>query len=200
MGLQDFRRLIAERSDASAEQRAELDARIWARWGSERTVMVTDMARFSRITRDHGIVHFLTMIHRMQTVCSGVLHEHGGTLVKAEADNLYASFDSAQQALDAAVAMAAAVRVDGRGRPDSEQVWLGIGIASGRILDIDGDDFFGDAVNLASKLGEDTATGGDILIATEAAVGVQTPEGFRFETRRTQISAMELEYRALVVA
>jgi class 3 adenylate cyclase len=201
MGLEHFRRLIAQRAEAVDEnQRQELDERIWERFGALRTVMVTDIARFSRITRDHGIVHFLTMIHRTQTACTPVLERAGGRLVKAVADNLYVTFDAPQQAFDAGMAMAEAVRADGRGRPDAEQVWLAIGIAQGRILEIDGEDFYGDAVNLASKLGEDTATGGEILVTADAAAGLDVPPGFRLETRHTRVSALELEYRALVSA
>lgn len=198
MGLEEFTELIARRAQAQAQEQRQLDAQIWGRWGRECTVMVTDMARFSRITRDHGIVHFLAMIHRMRTTCAAVVEAHGGHLVKAEADNLYLTFDAPQQALDAAVALSRAVREESRGRPDAEQIWLAIGIAHGQILDVDGQEFYGDAVNLASKLGEDTATGGDILITAEAAEDVTAPAGFRLETRHTRVSAMELEYRALV--
>jgi class 3 adenylate cyclase len=90
------------------------------------------------------------------------------------------------------------VRDEGRGRPDAEQIWLAIGIAHGRILDLGGADIFGDAVNIASKLGEDTANEGDILVTADAAAQVDPPPGFRFEARRTRISALELDYYALI--
>ncbi len=196
--MNDFWNLIGERSNASGERRDELERAIWSRWGRTCAVLVSDMARFSRLTRDHGVLHFLTMIHRMAVACRPAIERHRGHLVKAVADNLFVTFPTVADALKGGVAMIEAVRAEGRGRPDAEQIWLGIGIAHGEILDIDGQEMFGDAVNIASKLGEDTANEGDILVTAEAAADVRAPAGFRLEARRTRVSAMELDYFALV--
>jgi class 3 adenylate cyclase len=196
----DFWQLVRQRAAANGEQREDLERAIWARWGRTCAVLVSDMARFSRITRDHGVLHFLAMIDRMAATCRPAIEGHGGQLIKGVADNLFATFPSVQQAVDAGVAMLAAARAEGRGRPDAEQIWLGIGIAHGLILELGGQEIFGDAVNIASKLGEDTANEGDILVTAEAAVQARPPDGFRFEARRTRISSMELDYQALIRA
>ena len=185
---------------ASGDQREALERAIWTKWGRTCAVLVSDMARFSRITRDHGVLHFLTMIHRMVAACRPAVERHHGHLVKSVADNLFVTFPTVADALDGALAMFEAVRAEGYTRPDAEQIWLAVGIAHGAILDVEGREIFGDAVNIASKLGEDTANEGDILVTAEAAADVRAPSGFRLEARRTRVSAMELDYCALVRA
>ena len=88
----------------------------------------------------------------------------------AEADNLFAVFDDAPAALRAAIAMQRVCTEAAPRHAEHDRVAVAIGVGFGRILDIDGHDFFGHEVNLASKLGEDTASGGEILL-TEAAHG-----------------------------
>ena len=52
-------------------------------------------------------------------------------------------------------------------RPPEEHVLLGLGLSSGTVLRIAGDDVFGEAVNSASKLREDTSGPWDILVTQE---------------------------------
>ena len=47
-------------------------------------------------------------------------------------------------------------------------IHVSIGIDYGKILIVNEDDIFGDAVNRACKMGEDIGTAGDILITKEA--------------------------------
>ena len=200
MVADEFWRRIGERTRASGEEREQVEREIWERWGRSCAVLVSDMSRFSRITRDHGVLHFLTMIHRMGQACRPAIASHGGHLVKGVADNLFVTFPTVQQAVDGALAMFDAVRAEGRARPDAEQIWLGVGIGYGAILDVEGREIFGDAVNIASKLGEDVANENDVLVSADAAREAVAPHGFRFEARRARLSAMELDYYALVRA
>lgn len=197
MGPADFRRLIDAHfvaSDASA--RAALGDEIRRRWERPRAVLISDMAGFSRITQEAGILHFLGLIRRMHAICMPVIQAHGGHVVKAVADNLYARFDDTQAALRAGFAMhdACASACAGLGRNDT--VELAIGIAYGTLLDLDGEDFFGDPVNIASKLGEDIAEGGDLLVTADSAQDIVTPEGWRATPRHARISGVEIDYIA----
>ena len=49
-------------------------------------------------------------------------------------------------------------------RPPEEQIVLCVGLGFGTLLKIGDDDVFGHEVNLASKLGEDTAEASEILV------------------------------------
>jgi class 3 adenylate cyclase len=197
MSLDDLWRRLDERNATDPDGRSQIDAEIWKQFGRERTVLVSDMAGFSRSTRDHGILHFLSLIRRMSRVATPIVEAMGGRLVKGVADNLFATFDSPQIAVDAALSMLGAVGEDNVDRPESERIGLAIGIASGRILEIEGRELFGNPVNLASKLGEDLAERDDVLVTAETFSHVELPEGFTATPKRTRISEVDLEYVAL---
>lgn len=197
VGPADFRRLLDARLLATdAQARADVDDEIRRRWERPRAVLISDMSGFSRVTQEEGILHFLGLIRHMHTICVPVIQAHGGHLVKAVADNLYARFDDARSAVEAGFALhdACARACDGLGRNDT--VELGIGIAHGPLIDLDGEDYFGNAVNIASKLGEDIAEGGDLLVTAEAAVGTTAPQGWRSSQRHARISGVDIDYVA----
>jgi class 3 adenylate cyclase len=183
-------------SARNAEERARIDAEIRARFERHRAVLIGDMSGFSRITRQAGIVHFLGLIHRMHELCLPLVR-HTGTLVKTEADNLYASFATAQLAVETAIAMRRACDEASADREPHETIELAVGIAYGPILDLDGKEFYGDAVNIASKLGEDLASGGDVFVARPAFESVTLPAGFRADPRRERISSVDIDFVAL---
>ena len=177
----------------SPAARAEIDEQIRRRYERDRAILISDMSGFSRITQAEGILHFLELIHRMQLLTFPLIEAHGGQLVKAEADNLYAAFDHPQAAVDAAVAMHDACVEHYGAKHDNDRVALSIGIAWGRVLDLDGEDFYGDAVNLASKLGEDIGRGGDLLLTQAAADRIRVPGGWLATARREHISKIDID-------
>ncbi|MED5374260.1 MAG: adenylate/guanylate cyclase domain-containing protein [Myxococcota bacterium] len=190
--LLELQGLLAERnSHSDPKQQEAIDERIRARFQRPLAVLISDMSGFSRITEQRGIIHFLALIQRMHTLCVPQIEECGGRLVKAEADNLFAVFPDSRQALMAAIAMRAACAKDAADRVPDSRISLAIGIGYGPILDIDGHDFFGDEVNRASKLGEDIAETGEILLTPAAAQGLP-PE--HLEPARQRISNIDLAY------
>ncbi len=200
MKLDDLYEMIDERNAAASQaERDSIDARLWQQFGRPVAVLISDMSGFSRVTKSLGIIHFLSMIRRMQKICRPLIEARGGKLVKCEADNLFCAFPTALAATQAAVDMRAAVAADAEGRPDYDQIGLSIGISWGEVLDIDGHDMFGDAVNMASKLGEDTAAGGQILLTESAAVEVEGKGSWSFSEGDTLVSRLQISYLELVV-
>ncbi|MEM6294009.1 MAG: adenylate/guanylate cyclase domain-containing protein [Myxococcota bacterium] len=195
-----FTALLEERMQAATvAARAQVDAKIRDRYERDAAVMIIDMSGFSRITQDEGIVHFLELIHRMQGLVLPIIEAAaGGHVVKTEADNVYAMFDSVQAAIDTAVALQEACRTAFDGKPVNDAVRLSIGIAWGPLLDLDGHEYYGDPVNLASKLGEDLASAGDIYVTADAANGTTLPAGWRSEPKRERMSNIDIEFLALV--
>lgn len=177
---------------------AELDGRIRSRFERPLGVLISDMAGFSTITQQAGIIHFLALIRHMQSLCVPVIEAHGGHLIKAEADNLYAYFEEPVLAVDAAVAMRAACEADAKLHGVLDRVQVAIGLGFGPILDIDGHDFFGDQVNMASKLGEDIACSGEILLTRQMAEQLsEHPLASALFAHSTHISNVELDYFSL---
>ncbi len=141
-----------------------------------RVLMVTDMSGFTRITKRRGIIHYMSLIKLMQTLCLPVLtDDHGGRLVKTEADDLIIAFDSVERAADAAIAIQQITRDYNQGRSEDDQIKLSIGIAQGDYWLLPGVDAFGGAESWAFQLGEDVADKETLLTARAAETLLKLP-------------------------
>jgi adenylate cyclase len=156
--------LLRQRCEAAAIDRIKIDAEIWQTFGQTQAVLVLDMDGFSKTANHQGILEALTRINQMQHCVIPCIRSGRGQLIKAEADNIFAIFSHVSEAVAAAQAIFQTTAELGIG--------VSIGIGYGNILLIENpgyhDDFFGDEINLASKLGEDTAQSGELML-TEAA-------------------------------
>lgn len=159
--------LIAERTRAGADV-AAIDRRIWDLFGEPWAVMFTDLSGFSRQVEAFGILHFLQIIYEHKKLLDPILAQHDGILIKTEADSLLVIFRRTASAIRCAVEMQAALEEANRDRPPETQVLLCVGIGYGEILRIGDHDVFGQQVNAASKLGEDTAKAREILLTEDA--------------------------------
>jgi len=159
--------LLAARNE-HPESLAEIDGEIWRRFGRTRAVLVLDMCGFSRLTMRYGITHFLAMIRRLQTIVRPVIAAGGGRVIKTEADNVFATFDDVPPALATARAIQRSLDAANVFLPEDWDLHASIGIGYGPLLLIGDQDLFGSEMNLASKLGEDVAGRGEILLSEAA--------------------------------
>lgn len=188
-------RILAEMIDRPEEQPA-LAAEIERDFAETRAVLVLDMSGFSRTVQQHGITAFLLMIHQMKRIAVPAVEEAGGILVKAEADNLFCLFDGVPAAIAAARQITERLETVNLLLPEDRRLYASIGIGYGRILNIDEEDLFGDEVNLASKLGEDLAGRGEILL-TDAAYAEADAAGIETRVRTVSVSGLSLTYHEL---
>jgi adenylate cyclase len=163
----ELARLLDARNE-HPESLAEIDAEIWQRFGRTRAVLVLDMCGFSRLTMRYGITHFLAMIRRLQTIVRPVIVAGGGHVVKTEADNVFATFDDVPEALATARAIQRALDAANTFLPEDWDLHAAIGIGYGPLILVGDDDLFGSEMNIASKLGEDVAGRGEILLSSAA--------------------------------
>jgi class 3 adenylate cyclase len=160
-------RLLDARNE-HPESLGEIDGEIWRRFGRTRAVLVLDMCGFSRLTMRYGITHFLAMIRRLVTIVQPVIASAGGLIVKTEADNVYATFDDVPQALAAARAIQGSLDAANTFLPEDWDLHAAIGIGYGPLLLIGDHDLYGSEMNVASKLGEDVAGRGEVLLSVGA--------------------------------
>jgi len=188
--------LVDERTRAGSDTDA-IDRRIWDLFGQEWAVVFTDLVGFSRQVARFGIIHFLQIILEQKRLLLPIIERHDGVLIKLEADSLLVLFRQAQAAVTCAVAMQRACQALNARRIPEEQVILCVGIGHGELLKIGDDDVYGQEVNAASKLGEDTAKGDEILVtaAARAAAG-EVPE-VSWEEVRAEFPGAEICYRAV---
>lgn len=164
-----FQELLLNYSQETDDQkRRQMENAIWNEYGTENTVLVLDMFGFSLLTRKYGIVHYLSMIRRMQLTAEPIITGHGGRVVKFEADNCFAILPDPLAAARAAITIQHAFEASNLMTSDKLDVHVSIGIDYGKILIINDEDIFGDAVNRACKMGEDIGTAGEILITKMA--------------------------------
>lgn len=145
----------------------KIDAQIKKQFEKKAAVMVLDMSGFSRLVQRYGIIHYLAMIRRMRRVATPAIHRNNGVIIKFEADNCFAVFPKADDAVNASKQIMHDMEVANLATPDESDIHVCIGIGYGPVL-LACDDMYGNELNLASKLGEDVAEKGEILI-TEAA-------------------------------
>ena len=163
--------------------------------GETAAVMILDMTGFARTTRSHGIAAFLLMIYQMKMLTIPCVEAAGGVVVKSEADNLYCLFPDVASAVRGSRAIMERLAVETGRLPAERSLYASIGIGFGRILNVDASDIFGDEVNLASKLGEDIARQGVILLTPAARA--QVPD-LPTNEESVSMSGMRLAYFALL--
>lgn len=197
----EFQKLLLQYSqENSPESRNAIEKRLWEEYGQEGAILILDMSGFSILTRRFGIIHYLSMIRRMQLTCEPIIKSYTGQIVKFEADNCFAIFPAPMLAVNAAVAMQYAFDAANILTSDDFDIHIGCGIDYGKVLLINNEDFFGDAVNCASKLGEDIAASGEILITKNAMQMIPPEAGIKSHELNISISglaipAYAIEYR-----
>lgn len=185
--------MLDEYELATGDAAKAIETQIWAKYGCDRAVLVLDMSGFSRLTRRFGIVHYLAMVRRMQQTSGPLVLQHGGEIVKFEADNLFATFADTLAAVQCARTICQAFRRNNAVTADDKDVRVSIGIAWGRILVVAHHDYFGDAVNVACKLGEDLAEPEEILMDDAARQRLpEQIEGVRLDPLDLTISGLSL--------
>ncbi|MBV9211253.1 MAG: adenylate/guanylate cyclase domain-containing protein [Acidobacteria bacterium] len=186
----DLRRMLQERNE-HPERMAEIDAAIKETFGETHAILIMDMSGFSRVTLQYGIIHFLAMIHRMNEIARPTIEEHGGEVVKFEADNAFAVFNEVDEAVEAAIDILKRLSAANTMLPPEFDMYGKFGIGYGEVLMLEDDDLFGAEVNLASKLGEDLAARNEILLTEEAYQRLKQ-QGREYEECVKSISGLEL--------
>lgn len=172
----------------------EITQDIWDRFGTAGTVFISDMANFSSTSRQHGICHFLKMIHRAREIIGAIVTRNGGLLIKSEADNCYAFFSQVDDAIRSSFEINAELFRINQSRPADEHIYLSVGIDYGDMLLIGDAEFFGDPVNTASKLGEDLAIKGETLVTARALERSTFAVNENAEHMIARLSDIEISY------
>ena len=184
--------LLRYSQESVASERQEIERLLWHEYGEERAVLVLDMSGFSRLVQKHGVVHYLSMVRRMQLTTLPIVESHGGTVVKFEADDCFACFPDTLLAIRCCIALNLAFGAANILTPDELDIKISCGIDYGPILIIEGKNLFGGPVNRASKLGEDIAGPGEIIVTQEAMGDVPPQTDINFDPVRFTISGVEI--------
>ena len=113
-------------------------------------IFAADVEAYSRLmSRDE--VGTLRTLTAYRAVIDQLIASHRGRIFNTAGDSVVADFASAVDAVQCAVAVQEAVGKANLDRPASDQMQFRIGIHVGDII-VQGDNLFGDAVNVAARL------------------------------------------------
>jgi len=196
-----FQNLLLDYSHENDEDaRHRIEDALWKEYGMEYAVFVLDMSGFSLLTRKYGIVHYLSMVRRMQLTSEPIIESFGGSLIKYEADNCFAVFREPLSAIRAAMALQHAFNASNVLTTEDFDIHITCAVDYGKILVVENAECFGDAVNRACKLGEDVGKANEILVTKDAMDLVPAGADIRctpleISVSGINISACAIEYR-----
>jgi len=126
-------------------------------------ILAADVAGYSRLMGgdEEGTLERLKA-HRRELIDPRIA-EHHGRIVKTTGDGLLVEFPSVVDALKCAVEIQRAMLDRSAGTPEDKRIAFRIGVNLGDVI-IDGDDIYGDGVNVAARL-EAMAEAGGICIS-----------------------------------
>ncbi|BCH28874.1 guanylyl cyclase [Mesorhizobium sp. L-8-10] len=127
-------------------------------------ILMADIVGYSRMMRADEAATLARLTHLQRDIINPRLPEFGGRLVKSTGDGFLAEFHSAVDAVQYAVDVQREIAANGGG-PDGERMYLRIGINVGDVV-VEGDDLFGDGVNVAARIEGIAQPGGICISAT----------------------------------
>ena len=142
-------------------------------------IVAVDVVGYSRLMgRDEsGTLAALKAVRR--ELVDPKISEHGGRLVKTTGDGLLVEFASVVDAVHCTMELQGAMAERNDAEPEDHRLVLRIGVNEGDII-IDGDDIFGDGVNVAARL-QEVAPPGGVCLSSRVYDHVQDRLGGPFE-------------------
>ena len=135
-------------------------------------IVAADVVGYSRlIGRDESGTVARLREHRQQRL-EPVLARHGGRLVKLTGDGVLVESPSAVDALSGAIEFQQVMAEANEDQPEDIRIVFRIGLHLGDLI-VDGDDLYGDGVNVAARLEAEAPAGGIVISRTvhEAVAG-----------------------------
>ena len=122
-------------------------------------ILSADVVGYSRLMgADEAGTLSALRAHRAELI-DPTIAEHNGRIVKLMGDGLLLEFASAIDAVECAIAIQNGMGVRNASVPDDHRMVLRIGVNLGDVI-IEGDDIYGDGVNVAARLQEVASPGG----------------------------------------
>jgi class 3 adenylate cyclase len=144
--------------------------------GTARTFVFTDIVDSTKLLEVLGEEKWQKLLKWHDKLLRERIEEAGGEVIKQTGDGYFAAFASPASAVDAAVAIQRAL--------DAEPIApdVRVGVHSGRAFHTDDDDYTGQGVHVAARIGA-LAGGGEILVSTASLDGANR---FRLSDARAE--------------
>lgn len=127
------------------------------------TIMFTDIAGYTNFVETHGDITAKSLLQKHNEIIFPIIKKHSGNVIKTIGDAIMASFLDTKNAVIAAVDIQKALKKHNVNAEKIKKINIRIGIHAGDALQ-DGNDYFGDAVNVAARI-EPTGSAGQIMVS-----------------------------------
>ena len=140
-------------------------------------IFAADVEGYSRLM-GRNEVRTLSTLNRYRAIIDPLIASYRGRIFTTAGDSILADFASAVDAVQCAVTVQGAIAKENVNRSPDEQMRFRIGVHVGDII-VQGDNLFGDAVNIAARL-EALAEPGGICVsgAVRDHIGTKLPLSF----------------------
>ncbi len=146
-------------------------------------ILYADVAGYSRLTgEDEDGTH--RALRASLDLIASAIRAHAGRVVHYAGDAVLADFGTVVDALSAATAIQMELAEKNADVPDERRVQFRIGVNLGDVI-VDGDEIYGDGVNVAARL-ESLAEPGGICISDAVRTAVGRKLGFGYEDMGAQ--------------
>lgn len=117
----------------------------------EAVIIAADLVGYTRLMEHDEVGTWSLLKNLREKVVDPTLTIHGGRVFKTTGDGMLAEFSAADKAVKACIELQTSILTRMNDVPVASRMQFRVGIASGEVI-VDGDDLFGDAVNVAARL------------------------------------------------
>ena len=147
-------------------------------------ILAADVVGYSRLMQ-HDEPGTLAMLRKQRKeVFEPLVAQHQGRIFKVTGDGMLVEFGSAVNAVQCAVALQQATAAANQDLPEDNRIVLRIGVNLSDVV-VDGDDLYGDGINIAARL-EGVAEPGGIVVSATVFDYVRNKVAARFESLGAQ--------------
>ena len=129
-------------------------------------IVAADVVAYSRLMGADEIGTLAALRSHRSELIDPLIDTHGGRIVKTTGDGLLLEFPSVAAAVECAIAIQNGIARRNEGIPDTAVIRFRIGVHVGDVI-IEGDDIFGDGVNIAARV-EPLAEPGGVSLSDDA--------------------------------
>ncbi len=127
------------------------------------TIMFTDIAGYTNFVETHGDLAAKSLLQTHNDIIFSIIEQHSGNIIKTIGDAIMAAFFNTKDAVIAAADIQKALKLHNKNAETIKKINIRIGIHAGNALK-DGNDYFGDAVNIAARI-EPTGSAGQVMVS-----------------------------------
>jgi TolB-like protein/class 3 adenylate cyclase/Flp pilus assembly protein TadD len=163
-------------------------------------ILAADVVGYSALMERDEAGTFDRLVAGRKELFEPEIARHHGHIFKLMGDGMLAEFGSAVDAVECAVTLQRGLSERNAATSKAEQIQVRIGINLGEVI-LDGEDRYGDGVNIAARL-QQVAEPGGVCVSGKVAKEVERKLAFAFEPMGAQklknISEPMLAYRVLL--